>query len=122
MKLRNVDPKILCRNHLLGEHYECHLFIGHLRKKRRIDGYIKNNLVEIKKIVQRHGELANEMIRRGMNHKSPLSLCDVPDLSYLCEEYLNYKIDYDLCLEDTLRCEECKLLYYQLLKENKKRC
>jgi hypothetical protein len=72
MRIWNVDPKLLCRQHILGEHLECHLFVGAINKGTSIKGYIKNGLVEVQNIKKRHDELANEMNNRGYNHKSPL--------------------------------------------------
>ncbi len=41
------DPKILCNKHLLGEHVEHHMFVGTLKAKKNVDGYVRNNLLEI---------------------------------------------------------------------------
>jgi len=68
----NVNPKFLCRQHLLGEHLEQHMFTGSIRKGISMDGYINGGLVEIENIKHRHDELVEEMNSRGMNHKSPL--------------------------------------------------
>ena len=67
-----VNPKLLCRKHLLGEHVEMHMFVGSINKGFSIDGFINTGLVETDKIRKRHGELANEMLHRGYNHNSLL--------------------------------------------------
>jgi hypothetical protein len=67
-----VDPKILCRQHLLGEHNELHMFAGSIAKGKSIAGYIEKGLVEIHSIKSRHQELALEMERRGYKHQSSL--------------------------------------------------
>lgn len=67
-----VDPRVMCRKPLLGEHVETHMFAGTIRKGRSIQGYIERGLVEVDKIKERHELLANEMVRRGYRHKSPL--------------------------------------------------
>ena len=67
-----VKTRWLCDKHLLGEHLEMHMFAGAIIKRKSLDGYLKNNLVEIANIRDRHNELAKEMIARGMNHKSEL--------------------------------------------------
>ena len=72
MRMWNIDPKKLCRNHLMGEHVEMHKLVGNLTKGRSIQGYIDLGLVEVHNIRKRHDELAVEMKRRGYNHKSPL--------------------------------------------------
>lgn len=73
MRMWNVDPKRLCNRHLCGEHVEMHMFAGTLMKGKSIQGYVNKGLVESQRIKERHNELAVEMVRRGMNHKSPLN-------------------------------------------------
>lgn len=98
-----VDPRLLCRKHLLGEHVEMHMFVGTLRKGSRLTGYIQKGLVEVQNIVARHGELETEMLCRGMNHRSPL-----PDTaSDLLYEAGNVDRVANLT-ELQRRCEECK--------------
>jgi len=72
MRMWNVNPGQMCNQHLLGEHVECHMFVGTLNKNKNINGYINKGLVEVHNIEKRHNELVNEMIKRGMKHKSPL--------------------------------------------------
>lgn len=100
-----VDPKIQCKQHLLGEHNEIHLLTGSLRKKRSIHGYVVNNCVELSSMKKRHDELVEEMVRRGYNHESPLV---VPDYDYLPSCDRDYLIDRtkNLILLVT-RCEMC---------------
>ena len=74
MRMWKVDPRLLCRRHLLGEHAEMHMFAGCLRRGMPIEGYVAGGLVEVGNIGRRHDELAAEMARRGMNHDSPLAL------------------------------------------------
>jgi len=74
MRMWNVDPKLLCRKHLLGEHVEMHMFAGCLNKDKNINGYIEKGLVELEYIFYRHSHLAAEMFNRGFKHKSPLAL------------------------------------------------
>ena len=67
-----IDPTMLCRKHLLGEHVELHMFIGTINKNKKLNGYRENGLVEVHNIKSRHAELVSEMKSRGMNHNSPL--------------------------------------------------
>jgi len=67
-----INPKIMCRNHLLGEHKELHQAIGSLVKNRSLRGHIEKGQIEIHSIKSRHKELVKEMQSRGYNHKSPL--------------------------------------------------
>jgi hypothetical protein len=67
-----VNPKYLCRNHLLGEHKEIHQLVGSILAKKSIKGHLEKGQVEIHNIQKRHEELVKELKKRGYNHKSPL--------------------------------------------------
>ena len=67
-----MDPRAMCRAHLLGEHVECRMLRGSLRKGRRLDGFVESGLVDSRMLLERHEELAREMVRRGYRHASPL--------------------------------------------------
>lgn len=100
MRMWMVDPKKLCDRHLLGEHVETHMFVGHIKKRKSLRGYLEKGLVEIHNIYWRHKDLAKEMERRGFKHNSPL------DFSYPYEEgRVNVKENVkELCN----RCERCR--------------
>ena len=75
MRIWDVDPAILCRSHLLGEHRELHGLWNILVHNKR--GYSQHP--ETKRWVgkqaalfQRHEQLVAEMRRRGYTHSSPL--------------------------------------------------
>jgi len=72
MRLWLVNPKIMCRKHLLGEHLECHMFVGTLNKGISVEGYVSKGLLETSKLKERHDALAYEIISRGYKHNSPL--------------------------------------------------
>jgi hypothetical protein len=80
MRMWQVDPSKMCRKHLLGEHVECHMFVGTINKGISIDGYISKGLVVPQGIKLRHNLLAEEIERRGYKHKSPLPV-------YNCDRY-----------------------------------
>jgi hypothetical protein len=97
-----VEPGLLCRKHLLGEHVECHMLEGSLRKGISVKGFVEKQLVEIQSLQSRHGLLAGEMVRRGYRHKSPLA--GIPDRGLSSE-----KIDPRKSLRELqARCAECK--------------
>lgn len=77
MRMWMVDPTVLCRKHLLGEHVECHMFIGTLKRNKSIKKFIEYGLVETQNIKARHDALAKELTNRGYNHKSEL-IIDFP--------------------------------------------
>jgi hypothetical protein len=109
-----VNPAILCRSHLLGEHNELHMLTGSLRKKHSISGYIENNCVEVHSIEERHDQVAKEMGERGYTHKSPI---EVPDVSYLPLSERLYQIDRSKSFMLLIsRCPECKKLYSNFIR------
>ena len=72
MRMWMVDPKKMCRKHLLGEHVEIHMMVGTLLKGRSIDGFLERGLLEPQSARKRHDALAAEMQARGYKHCSPL--------------------------------------------------
>ena len=72
MRMWMVDPRLMCRKHLLGEHVELHMLIGSIRKGISLQGFFDNKLIETHNVQRRHEQLVREMKRRGFNHSSPL--------------------------------------------------
>lgn len=72
MRMWLVDPGLLCRNHLLGEHKEVHMLAGCVRRGKTLGRYITDGLVDPTRLDERHEQLVEEMARRGYNHQSPL--------------------------------------------------
>ena len=96
-----VNPKLLCRKHLMGEHLEQHMFLGCIEKGTSLKGYIEKGLVEIHNIKKRHDELSEEMIKRGYKHNSNLEVKNL-----LWEEGFVNSIEN--IEELKRRCKECK--------------
>lgn len=71
MRMWGVEPRLLCKKHLLGEHVEMHMFVGHLNKGRQLGKYL-DGLVQRELVRERHDRLADEISRRGYKHGSPL--------------------------------------------------
>ena len=74
-----VDPRSMCRKHLLGEHVELHMLASTLRRGYRIDGFLEQRILEPASIIKRHNQLVCEMQRRGYEHTSPLTSRDIPE-------------------------------------------
>ena len=72
MRMWMVNPRLMCRKHLLGEHVELHMFVAAIRRGLNLGGYLRNKLLEPHNIVGRHDELVRELERRGYRHRSPL--------------------------------------------------
>jgi ABC-type Na+ transport system ATPase subunit NatA len=95
-----VDPRMMCRQHLLGEHAELHMIAANIKLGRSIEGYIRINALEPRSVERRHGELVDEMGRRGIKHKSPLE--------FSTGRYKDVLIDRDMSLQLLIgRCPRC---------------
>lgn len=115
MRMWMIDPKLLCNKHLLGEHGEIHKHRHNFVKHHSITGRIAPKVqIEPASMRSRHDELAEEMGRRGMRHKSPYKQ---PDLGYLPERFREAKVDQMVSMNDLIvRCEECRKLISEGLK------
>lgn len=77
MRIWDVDPKILCRQHLLGEHRELHGLWNILTKHGGVGGYARHPetlrwVGREQALYLRHEVLAAEIGRRGYKHRSPI--------------------------------------------------
>ena len=75
MRIWDIAPGKLCRNHLLGEHRELHALWVILTQNKR--GYANHPETmrwrgKLKALYRRHDLLVEEMKRRGYSHNSPL--------------------------------------------------
>lgn len=105
MRMWMVDTRIMCRNHLLGEHVEIHMFNSVLGKGHKVDGYLMNNLLEISSLKTRHDALVLEMKERGYNHNSPFNIQARGFPAYMIRTKINGKMSLDNLLN---RCPKCK--------------
>ena len=103
----NVWPELICMQHILGEHLELHMFLGAIKKNYKLNGYLKNGLLEINNIKIRH-DILKEYIK---NEKTPIS---EEEEKLILETHLKYK-----CIENKIyissnikelyrRCENCR--------------
>ena len=75
MRIWDIPPEKLCRQHLLGEHRELHAIWNIISKDKK--GYsnhpeTKRWKGKLKALYLRHEKLVDEMKKRGYNHNSPL--------------------------------------------------
>ena len=75
MRIWDIPPSRLCREHLLGEHRELHAIWSILVHNKK--GYSRHPETlrwrgKLAALYLRHGKLVYEMKRRGYVHKSPL--------------------------------------------------
>jgi hypothetical protein len=106
MRMWMVNPRILCRKHLLGEHVELHMAAAWLRLGKHIDGWVDGNCLEPRSIGRRHKALAAEMRRRGYRHASPLRQPRIAK-----HQHPTAKVNRAAALRELLRrCPACKAL------------
>ncbi len=75
MRIWDLSPRILCRQHLLGEHRELHALWVVLSEGRKGYSLHPETLRWVGKLgalFARHERLVREMERRGYQHLSPL--------------------------------------------------
>ena len=75
MRIWDISPGRLCRNHLLGEHRELHAIWSVLTQGKK--GYSRHPETvrwagKLKALYNRHEQLVSEMEERGYRHRSPL--------------------------------------------------
>ena len=102
MRMWMVNPRIMCRQHLLGEHAEIHMFIGTINRKKSVKGYLEKGLLETHNLYNRHEELVKEMKRRGYNHYSEV------DEKWKFVEKAGF-VNMDENVDELInRCSKCK--------------
>ncbi len=79
MRIWDLDPGRLCRQHLLGEHRELHALWVILTAGRK--GFARHPETmrwrgKLKALYLRHESLAAEMARRGYRHRTPLAAAE----------------------------------------------
>ncbi len=75
MRIWDIPPEQLCRNHLLGEHRELHAIWSILTQGKKGYAHHPETLRwkgRQKALFRRHELLVKEMLRRQYQHKSPL--------------------------------------------------
>jgi len=76
MRIWDISPKVLCRQHLLGEHRELHAIWSVIVNGKK--GYSRHPETlrwkgKLKSLYGRHEALVVEMSDRGYQHRSPLA-------------------------------------------------
>jgi hypothetical protein len=103
MRIWGVNPLIMCRAHLLGEHREMHALVGMIKLGISLKGYVTTGLVDTSMIKERHELLVREMVSRSYNHHTPLYYRDKLKLG---------SIDVDYNMQDLFyRCGNCAARY-----------
>lgn len=100
-----LPPILLCKDHLLGNHFEIHKHRHNFIKKHNMRKRLAYpSQIDPKLMKEDHDNIVKEMLRRGYNHNSPY---EQPDVSYL--DHLEVKVDLDYNIQDLMeRCPTCK--------------
>lgn len=115
MRMWMIDPVLLCKKHLIGEHGELHKFLPSFRKGHKVDGRFSPIVqIQFKGYLERHDALAQEMLNRGYNHKSPL--VDIPDFARIYPAFIDRMVEPDTSIADLMmRCENCNQRIFERL-------
>lgn len=113
MRMWLVDPEVMCRKHLLGEHVEMHMYLGSMKQRKAMLGYLAKNLLEPSVLYNRHEELAAEIERRGWKHNSPMDPAEVSSATrYLGNYAMSIAVDKKAALDELhLRCPDCRRMW-----------
>ena len=105
-----IDPRLLCSQHLLGEHNEIHKALGNMRRGRSIEKYLEWGLLDPKLMCARHRVLIKEFLRRdypsGILHKTPITKEDLKAISKYPRGCINLKKNIKDLIERCSRCRE----------------
>ena len=94
MRMWMLNPVCLCDKHLLGEHGELHKFLPTFRKGHKVDGRFSPVVqIQFMGYKRRHDDLAEEMLERDMNHKSPMNTVDIPNFFTIYPEHVYKHVD-----------------------------
>jgi len=75
MRIWEIPPEKLCRQHLLGEHRELHAIWSIITKNKKAYTHHPETLrwrVRLKALYMRHKSLVHEMVERGYKHHTLL--------------------------------------------------
>lgn len=105
MRIWDLPPEKLCREHLLGEHREIHAIWTIITSKKA--GYSKHPetlrwIGKLRALYLRHEIVVSEMEKRGFEHRSPLDK-NLAQGSSIQDEY----VDIPLKQEEVLRKKGC---------------
>ena len=75
MRIWDIPPEKMCRNHLLGEHRELHALWSIITNNKKAYSHHPETLRwkgKLKALYLRHESLVKEMTERGYKHHTPL--------------------------------------------------
>ena len=110
MRMWNIPARLLCKQHLLGEHYEIHKAYGNLQHTGIwTQTLTQKGYLEPQNFKTRHDELVLEMKNRGYKHNTPLHINGIHlpighvDIETSYQDLISRCIDcYDNIMEEIL--------------------
>ena len=92
MRMWMIPVACLCGVHLRAEHYEIHKAAGNLRRSGRwATALVRKGFLEPQNFVTRHDGIAEEMLRRGYRHLSPLEFSGIAFEDGAVDEARSYR-------------------------------
>ena len=108
MRMWMINPTLMCRKHLLGEHAEIHMLCGSIKRNKSINGFIDKKLIDLHEIFERHEDLVREMTNRGYNHKSHFTEVEVEEIKNKINGIFCNPVDLKENYRDLFsRCDDC---------------
>ncbi len=105
MRIWDIPPEKLCKNHLLGEHRELHALWVILTQHKKGYCYHPETMRwkgKLAALYRRHELLVTEMEHRGYHHKSPLD-----SILATGEKHQTFFVDSVQTQEKILRSKKC---------------
>lgn len=102
-----ADPKLMCKNHYLGEHAETHMFLTKMEKHYSLKGFTAGSMFFGAEFVKQRHDLIASMLS---GHKTPLEITEKLKCEYplIVPDEDDYRKSY---LDLWTRCSECKGLH-----------
>jgi hypothetical protein len=107
MRIWGVPVRCMCDKHLLGEHVEMHMFKAVIEAGKKVDGYIRDKLLDTDRVVERHAMLVSQMTVRGMRHQSPMNIVHYPEGFVHRTSVVQNESEMELAR----RCPDCRMRF-----------
>lgn len=76
VRIWGLEPHEFCKDHLLLEHAQLHMIVGALARGRDLSSYVTAGHIDLRSLASRHAIVVSEMNRRGLRHRTALSIPD----------------------------------------------
>lgn len=117
MRVWDIDVRLLCNKHLVAQHNEIHAIYSIITHNKH--GFASHPEVMrwrncTGQLISRHNDTADEMLNRGMNHRSPIvfTVYDIMNMHVLT---LWQTIDQQIAILRQKGCR-CRIIKRESLK------